>query len=419
MKLEKRLNQVRTFLLHSHPFFGTITAVMKFEISEKTPSIAATDCHKTIYFHPECEKLSNEELLFVTLHEILHAALMHAQRRANRNYYLWSIACDYAVNSILIDEMKKKMPESIPGLYDKAFSGKTAEEIYRILEEELRKTATLKLRFGFCTGESRSSGTQTGRSFEIEVVLSLDEKGDIRVESGKLPSDLIEPKNQAEAREAEERMKSVIVQAHLLAQKFERSRGTIPSSVLEFIREIIEPKVPFERLLARYTSQIISGKSEYTYNPVNKKYALYYDAVLPTVRGEEAPKVVLAVDTSGSISSDELKIFAGAIKKLSTITPELTVVTCDCTIQQVIKASEIEEFLRNLKFKGRGGTSHVPVFEWIEKEYVKKEGKPDVVICLTDGYSEYPKKKPNYPVIWCLTPNHQNPPWGQKLIIKE
>jgi len=414
--LEKRLSQVRTFLLSSHPFFGTITANFQFEIKEDIPSIAATDCYKTIYFRPDCEKLSNDELLFVTLHEILHAALMHSQRRAKRDPYLWGIACDYAVNSILIDEMGKKMPETVPGLYSKEFSGKTAEEIYKKLEEKLNETTTLELCFGAgsCTQNQGKNQPRT-----IRIKLTEDENGNVKVEVEGMSPDLIEPKNQTEAKEAEERMKSIIVQAHLIAQKFEKSRGSIPSSVLEFVKKIVEPKVPFERLLARYTSQIVSGKSEYTFNPVNKKYALYYDAVLPTVRGEEAPKVILAIDTSGSISHEELRIFAGAIKKLSTITPELTVITCDCEIQQVIRANEIENFLKKIQFKGRGGTSHVPVFKWIEKEYVKKEGRPDVVICLTDGYSEYPEKKPNYPVIWCLTPNHQEPPWGQKLVIKD
>lgn len=419
--LEKRLSQIRTALLSSHPFFGTVVANFEFTITKNIPSIAATDCYKTIYFHPICEKMPNDELLFVALHEVLHAVLLHSQRRAKRNPDLWFTACDYAVNSILIDEMHKKMPETFPGLYDKRFSGKTAEEIYRMLEEEVMCSPSFTIRLsGNLAGNneqcSESSASGQGEQ-DIQITLTQDEYGNTKIKVNGITSDLIEPKNQTEAKEAEEKMRSVIIQAHLLAQKFERSRGNIPSSVREFIKEIIEPKVPFERLLARFTSQIISGKSEYTFNPINKKYALYYDVALPTVRGEEAPKVVLAIDTSGSIKSEELKIFAGAIKKLSTITSELTVITCDCSIKQVIKTSDIENFLKNIEFSGRGGTSHIPVFNWIEKEFVKKEGYPDVTICLTDGYSEYPAKKPKYPVIWCLTPNHKEPPWGQKLII--
>jgi len=88
---------------------------------------------------------------------------------------------------------------------------------------------------------------------------------------------------------------------------------------------------------------------------------------------------------------------------------------CDAQIQQVIRTTEIETFLRDIKFKGRGGTSHIPVFEYIDRN-IKH---PDVVICITDGYSEYPTKKPRYPVIWLLTENHREPPWGQKVIIKE
>ncbi len=210
-------------------------------------------------------------------------------------------------------------------------------------------------------------------------------------------------------------MKDIIAQAHLIQTKFERTKGSVPGSVWEFVKKIVEPKVPFEVLLSRYTSEIIAGKTEFSYTPINKKHYLEFGAIYPSLSKEEVPKVVLAIDTSGSISSEELKIFAGAIKKLSTLTPELTVITCDCNIRQVIKSNEIESFLKNLKFEGRGGTSHIPVFEYINKHIVN----PDVVICLTDGCSDYPEKKPKYPVIWVLTPKHQEPPWGIKLVLED
>lgn len=399
-KLAEVLKKLRCYFFAEHPFWGTILSCMKFVVSSEFP-VAATDCHSRIVINPACVEFNKEDLKFVVLHELLHTIFLHSQRRGRRDYRLWNVACDYAVNSVLIDEMG--MNTSLEKLYDPRFKKKSAEEIYEILKDEIQS----------------QSGDKTNPS-GVEVSDSDGEKNTCvggssdREKQGKLfPDDLIPSNN---PREESEKTKDLIVQAHTVYEKMKHKfRGDLPSSVVKVIKKIIEPRIPFERLLARYVSEFVTGKGEYSYSPVNKKAAFLFDIVLPSINKEESQKVVVAVDTSGSISESELSLFAGAIKKLSTLTQELTVITCDCKIQQVVRTSEIESFLKKLDFKGRGGTSHIPVFEYIDKNI----RNPDVVVCLTDGYTEYPEKKPKYPVIWVLTRDHKEPPWGLKVVLEE
>lgn len=418
-ELERRAKAFKCYLLTNHPFWGTIAANLKFVVDKNFPGVAGTDCSYEVLIGLECEKLSHEEFKFVMMHELLHVVFFHSQRQGKRNPYLWNIACDYTVNSILIDEMKLPMPKTIPGLYDERFSLKSAEEIYATLYREIRDNA--QPIYIVCSGETGSSciievsitgAREITDEAEKEKILNNPKAKKI---DARITSDLKKSKKES-IEEQIARIKDIIAQAHIIHMKHgDRHRGTLPASVMRHIKRIIEPEIPFDRLLARYASEMISGKSEYSYTPIHKRHYLEFDAVMPTISKEEVPKVVIAVDTSASITEEELEVFAGAIKKISTLTPEVTVITCDCAVHQVVKPGELEDFLKSLKMKGDGGTSHIPVFKYIDE----KIKNPDVVMCLTDGYSEYPEKKPRYPVIWILTPEHQTPPWGHKIVISK
>ncbi len=421
---KKVFQGIKSYLLSKHPFWGTVSVNLKFSLLKDAPSIAFTDCYSTVYFRPEALKLPPKELKFIVLHELLHVVLMHSQRRGKRDPYLWNLACDYAINSILVDEMKMEMPKTIPGLYDENFKNKPAEVIYIELLEKASKVKIYIVIPDLC--DSSNSGCNN-KVFEVTTSGTkeiTDENKIKKILSGKenavvIKTEIFNPTDLKKSNNPEgevSRIKDIIAQAHLIQQKFgDKVKGDLPGSVWAFVKKIVEPKVPFDILLARYASEIIAGKSEFSYTPLNKRRYLEYGAVYPSISKEEIPKVVVAVDTSGSISNAELSLFAGAIKKMSTITPELTVITCDASIHQVIPPSQIESFLKSIKFAGRGGTSHIPVFEYIDK----KIPNPDVVICLTDGYTDYPNKKPKYPVIWVLTPNHKTPPWGKVIVLKK
>lgn len=373
-ELEKTLRSIITYFTVMHPFWGTIIANLEVIVDEESEIYAATDCHSKIIFGNKAFGLSKEAIKFIYLHEILHVSFHHSQRKKpTYDHQLWNIACDYAVNSILVDEMNYPIPKELNPYYNEEFKKMSAEEIYYKLIE-----------------------SQAENKFNP------------------IFADLLPSSN---PREEIDKVKSILVQADIVNSKFPKAKGDIPNSLMEHIKKIKEPKIPFERLLAKYVSQLTSGKEEFSYNPIHKRKFIEYEIISPTISKALEPKIYLVIDTSGSISKEELSIFAGAMKKLSTISSELTVITHDVSVQQVIRSSQVDKFLQKVEFKGRGGTSHIEAFKHIE-ELSKREGYPDVVICLTDGYTDFPEK-PKYPVIWVLTKQHNPPPWGIKVVIEE
>ena len=135
---------------------------------------------------------------------------------------------------------------------------------------------------------------------------------------------------------------------------------------------------------------------------------------MPSLKNEKIGNVVVAIDTSGSISDDDISQFVSELKKISNLVEEVTVITCDCQIHETVKVRHFSEILSKIQMKGGGGTSFKPVFDKIAEGQV-----PQLLVYLTDTYGDYPEKKPTYPVLWMSTvAEPQKPPFGLLVCMK-
>ena len=101
MEYARRLMIARMTILMENGFFGLLLMHMKMAIDESI-STAATDGER-IYFSPKfLDSLTDEEVVFVLMHEIIHVALQHVYRDGPRNPHEFNIACDIVVNSNII-----------------------------------------------------------------------------------------------------------------------------------------------------------------------------------------------------------------------------------------------------------------------------------------------------------------------------
>ena len=93
----------------------------------------ATDGVSLFYNPAFVETLNAAELAGVLAHEVMHPALQHHTRRGDRDRKRWNMACDYAINPLLLDA-GLTLPKDV--LIDHRFRGMSAERIYNLIEEQ-------------------------------------------------------------------------------------------------------------------------------------------------------------------------------------------------------------------------------------------------------------------------------------------
>jgi len=363
MNAKELVVKARTLLLLNHPFFGCLAMRLKFQENEAIET-ACTDGESVQYNPKFIEGMTNPEIQFVEAHEVLHNGLGHIWRKGDRDHRIWNMAIDYITNRILVDA-GMTMPEG--GLLDTShrFDNLSAEEIYNVIYQENPK------------GEQGGKGDDPGRC-------------------GGVSSKPLDPK-QSQQLEAE--WKAAVSQAAQMCQ------GDVPTNLKRLIDEILDPPLPWYVLLRDFVER--TARNDYSWTRPNPRY-FSLGIILPSLISEELPECAMAIDTSGSITKQQLDKFgaeaSGVFAAYETL---LRVFSCDARIQ-----SE-QEFRRAdlplvLELKGGGGTDFCPVFNIIQE----KGYSPACLIYLTDLYGRFPQQEPDYPVLWISTTKDKKAPFG-------
>ena len=115
-----------------HPFFGSLLFRLKGRECRSIQTMATDGV--SLYYNPDFVETLNAATLAGTLaHEVMHPALHHHVRRSGRDPKRWNMACDFAINPLLVDA-GLNLPEGV--LLDNRFRGMSAEQIYNLLESE-------------------------------------------------------------------------------------------------------------------------------------------------------------------------------------------------------------------------------------------------------------------------------------------
>jgi predicted metal-dependent peptidase len=126
-----RIQKARTVLLLDHPFFGSPLFRLGGRTSNSIQTMA-TDGVSLFYNPAFVETPDAAELAGVLAHEVTHPALQHHMRRGDGDRKRWNMACDYAINPLLLDA-GLTLPKDV--LFDHRFRGMSAERIYNLIEE--------------------------------------------------------------------------------------------------------------------------------------------------------------------------------------------------------------------------------------------------------------------------------------------
>ena len=444
--VRKSLEQDRLRLLTMQPFIGMI--LMNLELIPMPGEVletACTDGSRIMMGIPFYASLDKEERLFVIAHEAWHCVLMHGLRCQTRNQMIFNIATDLEIHFLLQKE-KMKEPYVLP--HYPGWAGLSAEEIYERLMQFSKKSDTPTVsevleNMPESGKDSKHIHGHDGGGFDVHVYAGQDmpnlsgEQTDAQGAKGNsqtsasastgVPGDF-HGKAQADAslpgdslgkaqeiqgtlawdKTAVEKIRRMVIKA---AQVVERSQGTVPGHIQGLVEQFRKPELPWRDLLRQFVTNCYGGSRRWL--PPERRH-VFHRLYLPSYHSQRL-KAVLAIDTSGSTTADLPQFFAELSGLLNSFGQyELTVIQCDAYIQHVENFSDAKRLPRNYQWQsfGHGGTSFVPVFNYI----CEQELKPDVFIYLTDGYGDAPEKPPKYPVLWILTSDGRKPAaWGRCL----
>ena len=374
----KRLLQSRMRLLCTNGFYGLLLMHVTFSLDE-TLDTAATDGER-IYFGPEfLDSISDAELDFVIMHEIMHVVLQHLARKGERDMERFNIAADIVVNSEIMnsfggDERKISVNgEPAMHLTPDGQEGYlfTAEQVYEMLGKVMPAS-------GFKDDHSMWESAE---------------------ENGKLQDVWVQ------------RLKEAC--AAMEIRDPDHSRGLLPAFAGRFLKELRNPQIDWRKILTEFVQEEIM---DYSFTPPDRRFD-GGDFFLPDFneREDRLENILFMIDTSGSMSDEMITAAYSEIKgAIDQFDGKLSgwLGFFDALVIPPKPFSDEAE-LRIIRPEGGGGTDFNAVFEYVRKNM--QENLPASIIILTDGYAPFPPESVamGIPVLWLLNNEKVNPGWGR------
>lgn len=409
------MEKARNRMIVEHPFYACL--LFRQALRPVTWGTMATD-GTAIYYNPEwVAQRTIAEVVGVLAHECMHTANLHHTRRGNRDAELWNIACDYAINSPLI-EQGFTLPEG--ALYKKEYSGWSAENIYADLLKQQQQDQQQDDPQDGSEGNTEDSqgdsqgdqGQDTGSDDDgsgAQGEGSDDGSGsqgsgdDFGVPWGQVldaTNDVGQPLTQAEIEQVESDIQAVVHQAAIAEVKRVGREGA------GHVRGITDgykvEQQPWHQILAEALTDCV--QYDETYNNIDRRM-VYHGLNLPDYDTLPNGELVFAIDTSGSLSEDDLAEIAQHSRDIvDLINPtRVVVIYCDATVNHVDEFERGDELVFSMH--GGGGTEFNPPFNYVEREGIH----PHALIYFTDGCGFVGDTgltwhgEPDYPVFWCTT----------------
>jgi predicted metal-dependent peptidase len=361
--------------------YAGVIMVGKYIVNPDVPTARTNgiDCE---YGKDFVESLSESDLRGLILHENLHKAFQHTflwKHLYEANPRTANMACDYVINLIIKDiERDSAGFVTLPkqGLVDERFRDMDSQQVFDLLQQDQDENG----------GESGDSG--------------LDEHDWTTGEQ--MPG------------EAQEQIRKEIDQALRQGQIL---AGKMGGRMSRQLGELLEPKVRWQDQLREFLSSLSDGKDVSTWQRVNRRW-LQHDMYMPSTLSESMGRIVVGIDTSGSIGGQQLNEFLSEVKAIcDNVKPEMIDLLywdTEVAAHEVYAREELGKLVSSTKPAGGGGTDAACI-----PEYIKARGiKPECAVVLTDGYvSSWGKWQ--HPVLWCVVGgNKATAPVGQTIHVQ-
>lgn len=367
------LKEAMSRLIVAQPFFAVVMldllkiVEVEGDMAARIPTAATDGRHLFVnpkFFNP----LGIDQRVGVLVHEVMHVILQHCPRMKmymDRGFgpdlnpfsaKKWNHATDYIINDWVHSSGAGKIP--VGGLFHPDFG-----------KEDLADDVYLKI-----PDPPEEEGG--GGNWDIHLPASEDAPSTADVQ-----------------------------RAVAGAANAARNVGKMPAGMERLVGELINPQVHWADKL-RMSIMRSAGRDQNTWaKPHRRRLAVAPHVYWPGLTGVGAGTIVMYEDTSGSIGADELTAFRSEMAGLfEDVKPErMFIGSCDWEAYEPSEVHDTNDIIEH-KAEGGGGTNMPAIFDKLEELDIR----PDCLVILTDGYTDY-GKPPGYDVIWVMTTDREAP----------
>jgi predicted metal-dependent peptidase len=385
------------------PLAGVLSIGNK-TVSDDIPT-ACTNGRDELYGRAFVDSLTDAELRFLILHECYHKMYRHLttwKHLHDKNHGIANQACDYNINGKLVDENKDDgfatMPRDADGKYMGLFDEKFREgngwmdtaKIFGILDD------------GNDDGEGGNGGNESGGD---------DSQGTSCAQGQGFDEHDWEGANGLSDEETKELEKDIDIGI----RQGSMAAGKLGITGNRNFDELMQPQVDWREVLREFIQTTCTGSDYSTWKRPNRRY-IGADIYMPSGISERIDELVLAIDTSGSISDTAVALFLSEVQSIcTTVKPEKVRVLYwghEVVGDEVYELNELDTLVKSTKVRGGGGTDVECVTAYMDEHKIS----PQAAIILTDGYLYGGWGKWVCPTLWCVLDNKSATPDTGKVV---
>jgi predicted metal-dependent peptidase len=374
MDKQQSLSKIGKELMLKEPYYGFFLIMLNKLWGQMVPTagVSKNGINYQLAINPEFwESLSDEHRLGLLKHELLHIAFGHLTTFFKfSDKKLANVAMDMEINQYI---SKEYLPEGGIDIDNYADLNLDIKAGCRYYYDKLKQLQDEKEKNGTCGNEPMDK--------------LLDD-----IESGNIPDhstwEEFENLTEAEQKLIEKQLQKVLTDAK---EQTEKKRGTVPGEIegLIIIEEIVKAKFDWRGFIRRF-----SGVSTKVFTKkIRRKENRRFEAN-PGLKIKMRQHMLLAIDTSGSVSDSELKEFMSEIYHIYKCGVDITIIQCDTTIRSI----EPYKGKFEMAVQGRGGTEFDPVLEYFNENQKKYTS----LVYFTDGEC-WTRVRPKGNILWVLS----------------
>ena len=388
MDKQKSLSKISKELMLKEPYYGFFLIMLNKVWRKDLPTagVSKNGINFQLAINEEFwTGLSEMHQMGLLKHELLHIAFGHLTSfKSFKNKRLANVAMDMEINQYIDKDWLPEGGIDIDNYEDLNLERKAGCRYYY---DKLNQFQDEKDKNGTCGNEGMDK--------------LLDQ-----VANGEGPDhstwEEFENLSEAEQKLIEKQLQKVLADAK---EQTIKKRGNVPGEIegVIIIEEIVAPKFDWRGYIRRFTG--VSTKV-FTKKIRRKENRRFSDN--PGLKIKMKQHMLLAIDTSGSVSDSELQEFMGEIHHIYKVGVDVTVVQCDTSIRSI----EPYKGKHEINVAGRGGTEFDPVLDY----YNANQKKYTSLVYFTDGEC-YTSVVPKGNVLWVLSErSHMNESLPGKVI---